>query len=490
MYCDERLTSRRLFGVAWQVAFTASSAWENHPSDITFFWYMLSTCSTSGPNIPSVGQSQANDEKHVDLRELGNMAEDLEADGIERITPPTFPFNRLPREIIAEIFWNCLEHKRETVWMSSGSAPLLLSRVCSSWRALALAMPQLWANVGILLRHPSDADPSICAHITRTWLERSGILPLTVAIEYLKTDYRARNPTTKPTVFDAVLSVICSYSSRWQNVAITTWLPVSFPLLEILPLLRSFQVVHFSPEGNVISLPFSGSPRLTQLSWPYPFDAPTDPHIPWSQISHLCLNSCMTISAVLETIRLCPQLENFKMNLITDNHGDHPPTTVENYYLQTLEITGHGDCSPLLDSLILPKLREVSLIATTVLGGREAFLALLTRSKCKLYKLELRRCAFEPFIECLEQESFQSIQELKIMSRPQFTGDELIRLADFPSPPAPPVLLPKLTHLVLHWCLYASKGMLAEMVLSRRRQRARHGTDPLLSVNVTDADDE
>jgi hypothetical protein len=404
----------------------------------------------------------------------------------------TFSINRFPREIIAEIFWNCLEHKRETVWMSSGSAPLLLSRVCSSWRALALAMPQLWANVGIRLRHPNDVDSSICAHITNTWLERSGILPLNVTIDYAKTDFRARNPTTKPTVLDAVLSVVCSYSSRWQSVVITTWLPALFPQLEILPLLRSFhlQGCNFRPEYNAISLPFSGSPRLTQLSWPYPLDAPTDPQIPWSQISHLCLYSHMTFFAALETIHLCPQLENFKTNLIADNHGDRLPTTVENRCLRTLEITGHGDCSPFLDSLILPKLRELSLIATTVICGREAFLALLTRSKCKLYKLELRRCAFEPFIECLEQESFKSIQELKIMSSPQFTDEELIRLTDFPSPPAPPVLLPKLTHLTLHWCLYASKGMLAEMVLSRRRQGAGHGTEPLQSVNVTDADDE
>jgi hypothetical protein len=105
----------------------------------------------------------------------------------------------------------------------------------------------------------------------------------------VKINFFAPNPMARPTVLDAVLSVVCSYSSRWKNVAITTWLPVSFPQLEILPLLRSFHLRGFYTKYNVISLPFSGSPRLTQLSWPYPFDAPTDPQIPWSQVSHLCL---------------------------------------------------------------------------------------------------------------------------------------------------------------------------------------------------------
>ena len=444
----------------------------------------------SGPNTPSTGQSQTNvDEKHVDLRELGNMAEGLEADAIERataISQATFPFDRLPRDIITEIFWNCLVHERETVWMSSGNAPLLLCCVCSSWRALALAMPQLWANVGILLRHPDDVDPSICAHTTNTWLERSGILPLTLAIDYEKIDYRARSPTTKPTVLDAVVSVVCSYSSRWQNVDITTWLPVSFPQLEILPFLRSFhlQGFYFSPEHNVISLPFSGSPRLTQLSWPYPFDPPTDTQIPWSQISHLCLDCRMTFFAALDTIRLCPQLENFKTNLIAEDRGDPLPTTVQNRCLRTLKIFSPADCGPFLDSLILPMLREFSL-STYGIGGREAFSAFLTRSNCKLYKLELRHCAFEPFTECLEQESFKSIQELKISFSPKFSDDELIRLTVSPSP-APRVLLPQLTHLRLGWCLHASKGMLAEMVLSRRRQRDGHETELLQRLHVMD----
>ena len=418
------------------------------------------------------------------LGELRNMAEDmLETAAIARVAASTFPINRLPREIIVEIFWNCLVHGRqETVWMSSRNAPILLCRVCSSWRTLALAIPQLWASVGILIRHPDGVDPSICTHITNAWLERSGTLPLTVAID--TEGYCASEPTI---ILDAVLSSVCSHSSRWQNVTITSSVPVSFPRLENLPLLRVFQIQVFMQQ-NAISLPFSGSPRLTRLTWQYPLDAPIDPRIPWSQMSHLLLTSQMSFFAVLETIRSCPQLENFTANLNVETIGDHHPTTATNCRLRTLTlgITGDADYSPFFNSLILPKLREFTLASSrsNTTSGGGAFFDFLTRSNCKLYKLELRHCAFEPFIECLEQESFKSIQELWIKFRPAFTDDELIRLTDFPSPPAPPVLLPKLTHLRLRWCLHASRGMLAKMVVSRRRQRDGREAEPLQYLGV------
>ena len=434
----------------------------------------------SEPNIPV-------DEKHVDLRELENIAEDLEADARQKATVrshSTFPINQLPREIIAEIFSNCLIHEpRETVWMSSGNAPLLLCRVCSSWRTLALALPQLWASVGILIRHPDDTDRSICTHITNAWLERSGILPLTITID--NGDYCASWP---PIILDAILSVVCSHSSRWQNITVISWVPMSFPQLDILPILRAFQIQVFTNlEQKAISLPFSGSPRLTRLTWQYPLDAPIDPRIPWSQISYLHLTNNISFFAALETIRLCPQLEHFTTHLTTESIEGHHPTTVENHRLRTLtlDISGHPDYSPFFDLLILPELKEFTMSArSNAPSGRVAFLDFLTRSNCKLHKLELRYCAFEPFVECLEHESFKSIQELKIKFSPQFTDDELIRLTDFPSPPAPRVLLPKLTHLSLRLCLRASTGMLAEMVLSRRRQRDGHEAEPLQCLFV------
>lgn len=106
----------------------------------------------------------------------------------------------------------------------------------------------------------------------------------------------------------------------------------------------------------------------------------------------------MTCFSALEMIRLCPQLEHFKVDLIAEDRGDHLQTTVQNSSLRTLKISCPADCGPFLNSLILPQLREFNLTCSTLVGvsGRRAFLDFLTRSNCKLYKLDLHRCASSP----------------------------------------------------------------------------------------------
>ncbi|KAJ7743330.1 hypothetical protein B0H16DRAFT_1245385, partial [Mycena metata] len=53
------------------------------------------------------------------------------------------PIRRLPLDIVQEIFVACLPTHRNCV-MSAVEAPLLLGRICSLWRAVALSTPCLW----------------------------------------------------------------------------------------------------------------------------------------------------------------------------------------------------------------------------------------------------------------------------------------------------------------------------------------------------------
>ncbi|KAJ7637491.1 hypothetical protein B0H17DRAFT_910962, partial [Mycena rosella] len=50
---------------------------------------------------------------------------------------------RLPVDIIQEIFVACILSHRNCV-MSAVEAPILLGRICSSWRAISHATPRLW----------------------------------------------------------------------------------------------------------------------------------------------------------------------------------------------------------------------------------------------------------------------------------------------------------------------------------------------------------
>ncbi|KAJ6592359.1 hypothetical protein B0H19DRAFT_886738, partial [Mycena capillaripes] len=53
------------------------------------------------------------------------------------------PIQRLPVELLHEIFCACLPHAKYTP-ASKRLAPLLVSWVCSRWRSIALSIPTLW----------------------------------------------------------------------------------------------------------------------------------------------------------------------------------------------------------------------------------------------------------------------------------------------------------------------------------------------------------
>ncbi|KAJ6594564.1 hypothetical protein B0H19DRAFT_901665, partial [Mycena capillaripes] len=53
------------------------------------------------------------------------------------------PFRRLPLDILVEIFMACLPTDRNCV-MSAREAPVILGRICRSWRTISLSTPRLW----------------------------------------------------------------------------------------------------------------------------------------------------------------------------------------------------------------------------------------------------------------------------------------------------------------------------------------------------------
>ncbi|KIM41496.1 hypothetical protein M413DRAFT_72067, partial [Hebeloma cylindrosporum] len=58
------------------------------------------------------------------------------------------PARRLPRDVLHEIFLHCLPVHHNPV-IKSSQAPLLLTQICSSWRAIALSSPRLWSKIHV-----------------------------------------------------------------------------------------------------------------------------------------------------------------------------------------------------------------------------------------------------------------------------------------------------------------------------------------------------
>ncbi|KIM41518.1 hypothetical protein M413DRAFT_42372, partial [Hebeloma cylindrosporum] len=60
------------------------------------------------------------------------------------------PVRGLPPDVLQEIFFHCLPTHHNPI-IKSSEPPLLLTRICSSWRAIALSSPRIWSKIHIPL---------------------------------------------------------------------------------------------------------------------------------------------------------------------------------------------------------------------------------------------------------------------------------------------------------------------------------------------------
>ncbi|KAJ6578426.1 hypothetical protein B0H19DRAFT_891462, partial [Mycena capillaripes] len=88
------------------------------------------------------------------------------------------PVRRLPEDVAREIFIACMPDSPNS--MSPQEPSLLLCHICRPWRRLALATPQLWASLDIIISKKSQSKE--LAERATCWLSRSGALPLSISL--------------------------------------------------------------------------------------------------------------------------------------------------------------------------------------------------------------------------------------------------------------------------------------------------------------------
>ncbi|KAF8827247.1 hypothetical protein HHX47_DHR5000477 [Lentinula edodes] len=160
------------------------------------------------------------------------------------------PIRQIPSETLADIFVWCLPADRNAV-RSLKEAPLLLTTICRNWRQVALDTPRLWTSLHIFLP-PSLSDIAVSKRAigVKTWLQRSGSLPLSISF-HVKPQFGAP-PTTTTTTMDfsdrlkLLIRTLVPFGHRFGNLFL------SLPSTELgafndlsmcqFPILQSFRV--------------------------------------------------------------------------------------------------------------------------------------------------------------------------------------------------------------------------------------------------------
>ncbi|ESK96807.1 hypothetical protein Moror_6679 [Moniliophthora roreri MCA 2997] len=171
------------------------------------------------------------------------------------------PARRIPRDIIAEVFLQCLPTNRLPA-CSTGEAPLLLTAICRSWRQIALTTPRLWRAIHFvfptLIGYTIDEEFRNLSlsrmEGLKLWLERARSVPLHVSFFLQHTPPIPRKVREELAIIYSQFSDILScYSSQWKSLYFHR-----LPLNVLLPLQAKAgdaPLLHsLSLENNVIEL--------------------------------------------------------------------------------------------------------------------------------------------------------------------------------------------------------------------------------------------
>ncbi|KAF5355360.1 hypothetical protein D9758_006111 [Tetrapyrgos nigripes] len=264
------------------------------------------------------------------------------------------PSRRLPAELLSEIFVHCLPRDRNPN-CSQSEAPILLGRVCKTWRQVSLSTPYLWASIHIVI--PIRASRSVILSWidarregVETWLGRSGSLPLSISVtEYTLTSYGPRDDSVLEHI-RLFLDCVFRRSSRWHTVQLhldedcTSVLSECWPWggTKELPLLHTFKLL--LPVGRWHSYPqfelkwLAKAPRLQRLSLRHGDSGGLlEQHFAWAQISHLEFQQTRDIrlSSIIKVLRQCSLLQSLTVSGL-GSRVDTLPDSIQTITLPSL----------------------------------------------------------------------------------------------------------------------------------------------------------
>jgi len=318
-------------------------------------------------------------------------------------------FYKLPMELWSRIFLLCLPDTNFVV-PNPRDSPLLLCRVCSPWRDVAIGTPLLWASLSI-----SSQGWNVWKLCLETWLQRSANASLSLDISF---------PTYINPIADRhILQVIFSTAERWRHlrlkmsdVLLTSMLSSPLPNLHSLEISCDFSLLNLNVDA-------SKAPNLRNISLLTGSIYPHLLQLPWDHLTHLSSKCWLNTTQHISLLRLCPRLESYSMHIVpTHTFPESEPLT--HHHLSNLQVVAHISIimGPVLSRLRLPSLSGLEFIVPRESPAcglscwpKSHVLALIERSSCPLERICVR--GLNMASESLEdaQKSIPSLRSLELL---------------------------------------------------------------------------
>ncbi|KAJ7031537.1 hypothetical protein C8F04DRAFT_960204 [Mycena alexandri] len=422
------------------------------------------------------------------------------------------PLRRLPLDIMQEIFVACLPTHRNCV-MSAVEAPVLLGRICSSWRTVSLSTPRLWARLHIAEPERPRQAPIYQEKyaqrlaITKAWLERSGRCPLSISLH--------GSDLHRPGVSDTVnrfLDLVLSYASRWQHISVTassSALDTVFnltehdvPMLKTLemrennqqdvPMLKTLEIhQHLMANSDLKSFGVLRGPKISSVT--LTGNNGDLLHLPlrWESLTHLSITGhwhqwdqpapALDINAALWMFSHCPSLRACQL-LISEGNNPLPPqesrhSIIDLPSLLSLDIICLSELvfeSGLFTRLSLPELRSFKFSSNSSNYFQEvAFPFLLTSSHLESLDMEVQMFSPQSLVDLLH--TVPSTIQLRLHGRfdgrPDPLNDDVL-IALTPSSDRPSLGCPILQELHITCCMNVSGEALHRFIVARMTAQA------------------
>ncbi|KAF9525544.1 hypothetical protein CPB83DRAFT_859453 [Crepidotus variabilis] len=344
--------------------------------------------------------------------------------------------NRIPEDILREIFLRCLPDTHDAV-IHPNESPILLTHICSSWRRVALSTPLLWSTIHLPLYNSPSFYPPIPPptsteleenvqareRVIQTWLDRSSTCPLSLTLIDLDL----------PPASQKIFNLIVSSSHRWRSMKFSTshqriqtmsesnQLDLSvLQNLEIeLQATGSWESHNLIPQAHskLQTSPLFSAPNIRHFSLSS-FMAPVGSlPIKWEGLTQMKLaynDHPKTVAEMLSLLRPCRKLVSFSI-LISHTPVHFPNQTVQNFTsdddgsvvylpdLVTFEISSSAATSSPdeFSRLHMPSLKNLT-YSYPVLPGTHTPLVSLTQSyTIRSLSISTSTLREDDFLQCL-----------------------------------------------------------------------------------------